>query len=127
MLAQAGPFVPESQFNLLKMGLLGGPGYTGPVCLLSLWWAQVGKKAQPYKSQTLDGACVRGGGGRSLGWTCSEETYYAGIRRPWPAQEFSSTAQSPVVASVARTLRGHPMIKQVGHSSQLLSSLFGQT
>ena len=41
----------------------------------------------------------------------------AGIQRPWPARGSSSTAQSPVVASVERTWHGHPTIRQVGHSS----------
>lgn len=54
--------------------------------------------------------------GASLGGTHSKEALWtpAGILRPWPARGSSSTAQSPVEASVGRTLPGHPTIKQVG-------------
>lgn len=114
------PLVPESQFSLLKMGLLGGPSQ----CFCYPLSPDREGSSAVQTSDVGWGVSVSGVEVKvSRGWACSKETLFAGIQKPWPAQEFSNTAQSPVVASVGRTLHGHPTIRQVGHSQPISSLL----
>jgi hypothetical protein len=121
LLAQAGPFAQSS-----KNGMVGRPRlYKTCVSVIPLVNPdREGGSAVQISDVGCWMVCVSGMEvGVSPGGACSEEIHYAGIRRPWPAREFSSTAQSPVVASVERTLRGRPMIRQVGHSAPPRSAL----